>query len=251
MVKIGNTEVHIIHGDISDKGADALADKIKDENSLRQAVAAALMSASEQDFSSIAFPAPGCGEGELPPAAAAKILAQEILRICRYQKTPLKEIVIGLSEEELFGIFDQTVSGYVNHVINDLGKGPYVTVDAIIELPEGIVIIERSNPPFGWALPGGFVDAGESLEEAVVREAKEETNLDFVNIRQFRTYSDPRRDPRFHTVATVYIGKGKGEPQSGDDAKGLKIIPYDDLLKGEYAFDHKTVIEEYLRDKGF
>lgn len=249
MIKIGDTEIHIIRD--SGRGEKTLAGTtgtFSDDTSLRQAVAGALRSAAEQNRASIAFFPPGCG-GSFPPPAAAKILAQEILKTCRDERTSLKEIVVCLADDELFQVFDQTITGYVDHILNDLGKGPYVTVDAIIELPEGIVIIERSNPPFGWSLPGGFVDAGESLEEAVVREAKEETSLDFVDIRQFKTYSDPGRDPRFHTVSTVFIGKGKGNAKSGDDAKDLKIVPYEDLLKGEYAFDHKDIIEEYLRER--
>jgi 8-oxo-dGTP diphosphatase len=125
-------------------------------------------------------------------------------------------------------------------------KTPYVTVDIIIELPEGVVIIERLNPPSGWALPGGFVDIGESVEDAARRETKEESNLELENLRQMHTYSDPKRDPRFHTVSTVFIATGVGRPQSGDDAKNLKIVPYDDLLTLEYAFDHKQVIKDYL-----
>lgn len=126
---------------------------------------------------------------------------------------------------------------------------PFVTVDMIIELSDGIVVIERLNPPFGWALPGGFVDVGESLEDAARREAKEETNLDLKDLRQFHTYSDPKRDPRFHTVSTVFIAQGVGKAQSGDDAKTLKVVPYQDLLKTDYAFDHKQVIEDYLRSR--
>ncbi len=125
-------------------------------------------------------------------------------------------------------------------------KTPYVTVDLIIELPEGVVVIERKNPPHGWALPGGFVDIGESIEDAARREAKEETSLDLEALRQMHTYSDPQRDPRFHTVSTVFIARGLGKPQAGDDARNLKVVPYDDLVKFEYAFDHKKVIEDYL-----
>lgn len=124
---------------------------------------------------------------------------------------------------------------------------PFVTVDMIIELPQGVVIIERRNPPFGWALPGGFVDVGESLEDAACREAKEETNLDLKDLEQMHTYSDPKRDPRFHTVSTVFIAQGEGQARSGDDAKNLKIVPYEELLKIEYAFDHKQVVMDYLK----
>jgi ADP-ribose pyrophosphatase YjhB (NUDIX family) len=126
-------------------------------------------------------------------------------------------------------------------------KTPFVTVDIIIELPEGVIVIERKNPPAGWALPGGFVDIGESIEHAAAREAKEETNLDLEDLRQMHTYSDPKRDPRFHTVSTVFIAKGRGRPQSGDDAKNLKVVPYDQLLNIEYAFDHKQVVKDYLK----
>jgi ADP-ribose pyrophosphatase YjhB (NUDIX family) len=122
-------------------------------------------------------------------------------------------------------------------------------VDAIIELPEGIVIIQRSNPPFGWALPGGFVDNGESLEDAVIREAKEETNLDLIQPKQFRTYSDPQRDPRFHTIGTVFIAKAKGTPRAQDDAAGLKIIKLSEIDKMPFAFDHKKILEDYLKAK--
>ena len=125
-------------------------------------------------------------------------------------------------------------------------KTPYVTVDLIIELPDGIVVIERKNPPHGWALPGGFVDIGETIEHAACREAKEETNLDLKDLRQMHTYSDPKRDPRFHTVSTVFIARGEGRPQSGDDAKNLKVVPYEELLTIDYAFDHKKIMQDYV-----
>src|SRR3990167_8676289 len=103
-------------------------------------------------------------------------------------------------------------------------RTPFLTVDAIIETEGGIILIKRKNPPSGWAMPGGFVDYGESLEDAVRREAKEETGLDIAGIKQFHTYSEPDRDPRFHTVGTVFIAKARGKPKAGDDAEALKII---------------------------
>ncbi|MBU1726789.1 MAG: NUDIX hydrolase [Candidatus Omnitrophica bacterium] len=128
-------------------------------------------------------------------------------------------------------------------------NGPFVTVDAIIEIEGGIVIIKRSNPPFGWALPGGFVDYGESLEDAAAREAKEETGLDVTDLKQFHTYSDPSRDPRFHTIGTVFIARAKGKPEAGDDAAGLRVVELSQIEKLAFAFDHKKIIEEYISYK--
>ncbi|MEW6075523.1 MAG: NUDIX hydrolase [Candidatus Omnitrophota bacterium] len=137
---------------------------------------------------------------------------------------------------------------YLDYIANQL-KTPFVTVDAIIEIGEGIVIIERKNPPFGWALPGGFVDYGESLEDAVRREAKEETGLSIHGLVQLHTYSNPSRDPRFHTIGTVFIAKACGMPRAGDDAAGLKVVPLTELKKLQFAFDHKKIIEDYLQFK--
>jgi ADP-ribose pyrophosphatase YjhB (NUDIX family) len=124
-------------------------------------------------------------------------------------------------------------------------KHPYPTVDIIIEIGGGILLIKRKNPPFGWALPGGFVDYGESLEDAAVREAKEETGLDIKLLSQFHTYSDPDRDKRIHTISTVFIAKADGEPKPGDDAKDLLIFQKDSLPE-EMAFDHKRILDDYL-----
>nr|MBF0223394.1 NUDIX hydrolase [Desulfobulbaceae bacterium] len=103
-------------------------------------------------------------------------------------------------------------------------KNPVPTVDIIITIDGGIVLIERKNPPYGWALPGGFVDYGESLEEAAVREAEEETNLTVKLTGQFRTYSDPGRDARLHTISTVFMAEATGTPVGGDDAIQAKIF---------------------------
>jgi ADP-ribose pyrophosphatase YjhB (NUDIX family) len=128
-------------------------------------------------------------------------------------------------------------------------RNPIPTVDIIIEYEEeGIVLIKRKNPPFGWAIPGGFVDYGESLEKAAVREAKEETNLDVELVRQFHTYSDPDRDIRYHTITTAYIAKGKGMPEAMDDASEIGVFTRS-ALPQEIAFDHRKILEDYFCQK--
>ncbi|MFA6378682.1 MAG: NUDIX hydrolase [Candidatus Omnitrophota bacterium] len=186
---------------------------------------------------------------DFPLIGFTRIVTQEIHRFLTRETTSISHIAIMSVDKKIFEVFQKEVSGYLNHLLKTLAGEPYCTVDVIIELPKGIVIIERSNPPFGWALPGGFVDRDESLETAVRREAMEETHLELKDLRQFHTYSDPSRDPRFHTIDTVFIAKGEGMPKSGDDAKNLKVVAYEDLLKGEYAFDHKQIIKEYLKQR--
>lgn len=129
----------------------------------------------------------------------------------------------------------------------ELYQNPLPTVDIIIEVETGgIVLIRRKNPPFGWALPGGFVDYGESLEEAAIREAKEETNLEVKLEKQLHTYSDPRRDPRHHSISTVYIAKAKGRPEARDDALEIGIFNASNLPE-EIAFDHRFILEDYFK----
>ena len=127
-------------------------------------------------------------------------------------------------------------------------RNPLVTVDIIIEINGGIVLIERLNTPYGWALPGGFVDYGESLESSAIREAKEETSLDIKIEEQFHTYSDPDRDPRHHTVTTVFIAKGVGSPKAADDAKNVSIFN-ETNLPYPIVFDHGKIISDYFRYK--
>ena len=123
---------------------------------------------------------------------------------------------------------------------------PYVTVDAIIRYRGGIVLIERKNEPHGWALPGGFVEIGESVEEAAVREAREETSLEVALVEQFHAYSKPGRDPRFHTVTVVFIAIGAGELKGRDDARRAQVFLQNDL-PGQIAFDHRKIIDDYYR----
>ena len=128
-------------------------------------------------------------------------------------------------------------------------RNPSPTTDIIIEMAAGgIVLIERKNPPHGWALPGGFIDYGESAEDAAVREAKEETGLDVELIEQFHVYSDPARDPRQHTISTVFIAHAEGKPEGGDDAKRA-IVARENELPSPLVFDHPGILADYFTYK--
>lgn len=127
-------------------------------------------------------------------------------------------------------------------------KNPLPTVDVIIEHRGGVVLIKRKNPPHGWAIPGGFVDYGESLEEAAVREAREETGLEVALVRQFHTYSAPGRDSRFHTITTVYAARAEGEARAGDDAQDVGVFT-EATLPADIVFDHKDILNDYFRGR--
>lgn len=125
-------------------------------------------------------------------------------------------------------------------------RNPLVTVDIIIEIESrGIVLIKRKNAPYGWAIPGGFVDYGEPLEKAAIREAKEETNLDITLTKQFHTYSEPTRDPRHHSISTVYIAKANKIPEAYDDALEAGIFT-ESNLPDDIVFDHRLILMDYF-----
>ncbi|MBU1112630.1 MAG: macro domain-containing protein [Candidatus Omnitrophica bacterium] len=220
-----------------------------DEEIIRKATYSALLCAQANKIESIAFCALGCGVGGFSYEAVSKIMAQEIFRYMQEVKEKtLKKISFVLNAKKPFDIFNKNVVDYLNYMSKKMSQGPFLTVDGIVQYQGGVVMIERSNPPLGWALPGGFVDYGESVEEAVIREIKEETSLDFIDIRQFKVYSKSNRDPRFHTVSVVFTGKGQGRLKAQSDAKGAKVFKPGDL-PGKIAFDHKKVIEDYSQSK--
>jgi 8-oxo-dGTP diphosphatase len=129
-------------------------------------------------------------------------------------------------------------------------RNPAPTVDLIIELIDRphrpIVLIERKYDPLGWAIPGGFVDYGESVEDAARREALEETCLAVTLIEQFYVYSDPQRDARKHTMSVVFIAAATGDPKAADDARNFAIFNPWELPKN-LCFDHDRILEDYLR----
>lgn len=126
-------------------------------------------------------------------------------------------------------------------------RNPVPTVDAIIEVGDKIVLVQRRNPPHGWALPGGFVDYGETLEDAVRREALEETGLEITLKGQFHSYSRPDRDPRLHTITTVFLATAEGCPIGGDDALQAVVFGRDDLPV--LVFDHRDILNDYYKAK--
>ena len=134
-----------------------------------------------------------------------------------------------------------------------LYMNPFPTVDVIIEVAgqegeKGIVLILRKNEPKAWALPGGFVDYGETLEQAAIREAREETGLEVKSLKQFHAYSDPRRDPRQHNISTVFTARARGVPRAGDDAGEVRIFTEKNLPL-PLAFDHEQILRDYFEKK--
>jgi len=128
----------------------------------------------------------------------------------------------------------------------DRRPAPLPTVDVVIEIAGGIVLIERRNPPHGWALPGGFVDRGESVEDAARREMREETSLEVTLTALLGVYSDPARDSRGHTISTVFVGRATGTPKADDDAANLGIFSEHDL-PSPLVFDHARIVADYFR----
>jgi ADP-ribose pyrophosphatase YjhB (NUDIX family) len=130
--------------------------------------------------------------------------------------------------------------------MSEARRNPLPTVDIIIEVKGGIVLIERNNPPYGWAIPGGFVDYGESVEDCAVREAQEETGLRIRLKDLLYVYSRPDRDPRHHTLTTVFIATADGQPVAGDDAKAAGVF-HAHMLPAPLVFDHGEILTDYFQ----
>jgi len=130
-------------------------------------------------------------------------------------------------------------------------KTPFITTDGIVEIYiegtfKGIVLIDRRNSPYGTALPGGFMDIGETIEACLKREMLEEISLEVEIQALLGIYSDPKRDPRFHTVSAVYVCRAEKLPVAADDAKSCKVVSLQTLFEENFVFDHAQIIKDYL-----
>lgn len=126
-------------------------------------------------------------------------------------------------------------------------QNPIPTADIIIEILGKIVLIKRKNPPYGWALPGGFIEYGESAEHTAMREAQEETGLEIKDLKQFHVYSTPGRDPRFHTLTVVFTATSSGTPRAASDAQEIGLFTKENLP--DLAFDHKHILDDYFHKR--
>lgn len=253
--KVRGVEIECVSASAADVAAEFVAAEesfpggtgsSSDESVVRAACARALVEAQVRQISSVALPAIGVRPGGISLVAVAKIMVQEAIRVARAGPSSLRRISLCFPYEQGFEAFSRAVNGYIRHFLDVLLWGPFVTVDAIIEVSGGIVLVQRTNPPLGFALPGGFVDYEETLEDAVRREAREETDLELLDLSQLHSYSDPSRDPRFHTVTTVFTARADGTPRAGDDAAGIQVATPAEIRGLSFAFDHGQILSDYL-----
>ncbi|MGE5279361.1 MAG: NUDIX domain-containing protein [Deltaproteobacteria bacterium] len=223
------------------------------EEPVREATSRALETAHRRKMAALELDVtPPDAAVTFPRRAVAKIIAQEIYRYVNRTAPaarPLRKVALAVPNRKSAAFYEEMAFGYLRHVSTALGCGPFVTTDVIIQVGGGIVLVKRRNPPFGWALPGGFVDPGESLEEAARREIKEETGLTCRELRQFHAYSDPARDPRFHTVTTVFTARATGRPRAASDAADARVFTPEQWKKLPIAFDHAQILADYLRSR--
>ncbi len=212
---------------------------------IRQATRSALQKTKNKDINSIALPALGCGVGGFAKEDAAKIMLEEVMTFSQKNET-LKEVIFVLYDDKTYKIFKDVIEDRFKIIKRKIEKHPIPTVDIIIEKNGNIILIKRENPPFGWAIPGGFIELGETVEAAAEREAKEETGVNIKNLKQFGVYSDPERDPRFHAISCVFTAETGEEPKASSDAKEAKFFSKD-ALPDDIVFDHKKIIDDYFK----
>ena len=195
------------------------------------------------------------GTGDEPLTVAQTIPDAKALIVTTPQEISLADVRKSISfcrqvHMEILGLVENMSGLICPHCGKTVERyrNPFPTVDFVIQIERGgIILIKRKNPPYGWALPGGFVDYGESLEEAALREAKEETSLDVELLAQLGAYSDPERDPRQHTITVVFAAKAKGRPIASDDAAEIGVFG-PDTMPDKLAFDHRRILKDYYEN---
>jgi ADP-ribose pyrophosphatase YjhB (NUDIX family) len=227
-----------------------------EQDNIRLAIRDFLLYALKKRIKSIVFPVVCSSKGKLNYKDIAKIFAEEIAKhIVENSNSHPKEIVLLLKDKKIFRIFSEVVPDHIGYINRKIGLYPIPTVDIIIEVKtknkKGIVLVKRKNPPYGWALPGGFVEYNESLEQTAIREAMEETNIKVKNLKQFHTYSQPGRDPRFHTITTVFTASADKLPKASSDAEEVVVATKEEILSDKYplVFDHKRILQDYFSKK--
>lgn len=215
---------------------------------VRRCVESVFDAAEKKGIDEVAFPLLGCGVGRLDAGIVAKIIAQEIFKYSFREGCVKKAYVVYHADKDEAAV--KKAEKYLAHIMSKAFIGPFLTVDAVAfddaSRPQKVVLVKRTNPPFGWALPGGFVDWNETVEAAAAREFMEEVGLRLESQRQFRVYSAPNRDERFHTVSVVFIGCAKGDPHAGSDAKDARWFELN-ALPDDIAFDHRQIIDDAIK----
>ncbi len=220
---------------------------------IRLATRNVLKIAEKKNIKSISFPALCSATRKFSYEHIAKIMVEEITRyILENKETKIREILFVLKDKKTYKIFSELIPEHIGYINRKIGVYPIPTVDIIINVKtknkSGIVLIERKNPPYGWAIPGGFVEYNESLETTALRESEEETGLKIKNLKQFHTYSEPGRDPRFHTITTVFIAEADKLPKASSDAKRVAVATKEEIFSDKYplVFDHKKILQDYF-----
>ncbi len=259
-ILLKNTVIKIVFGDIFFLLLEAVAYKNSymletEQQNLRSSIRSFLIHTLKKKIKYIVFPILSSYK-ELCYKDVAKIIAEEIAKhIVENSNSQLKEIVLLLKDKKAFKVFSEVIPDHIGYINRKIGFYPIPTVDVIIEVrtknKKGIVLVKRKNPPYGWALPGGFVEYNESLEQTAIREAMEETNIKVKNLKQFHTYSQPGRDPRFHTITTVFTAKATSLPKASSDAEEVVVATKDEIFSDKYplAFDHKKILQDYFSKK--
>jgi len=216
------------------------------ENVIKIAVRNLLHQATKLSRTSVTLPVFYYNQGKMSIRDSFNIMLEEIISAVGYNEYP-KHVILALPEKpkNLFATCEKIATEMLGCLAKKTFKNPYPASDIIITKNNGIVLIHRKNFPFGWAIPGGFIDYGESAETAAIREAKEETGLDVRNLKLFGVFSKPGRDPRFHTISIVFTADGKGKIKAGDDACKAKIF-YKNALPEDIAFDHKKILAQFF-----